>query len=91
MEELTGKLTRWRLRLSEMKYDVVHRDVINHQALDALSWLETTDTDDIELDDEVTTFLVENGKAYQHEMCFECYCTVEKDHVLPSQQTVLCV
>lgn len=36
MADLTGKLARWRLSLSELEFDVFHRFGIKHQAPDDL-------------------------------------------------------
>lgn len=45
MAHATGKLTQWRLRLSELALDVVHRSGMKHQAADALSHLDYTAPD----------------------------------------------
>lgn len=37
----TGKLARWRLRLSEFEFDIVYRVGMKHQAADTLSCLKT--------------------------------------------------
>lgn len=45
----TGKLARWRLRLSEFEFDVVQRTSIRDQAADTLLRLETGGTDTIRI------------------------------------------
>lgn len=42
MTDATGKLARWRLKLSEFKLGVLHRAGIKHEAADALSRLPAT-------------------------------------------------
>jgi len=42
LNDTTARLTRWRLRLMEFEFEVVHRKGIKHQAADALSRLETS-------------------------------------------------
>lgn len=71
MADATGKLETCRLSIYEMKYDVFHRVLFKHQASDALSQLETTNTNDGYLEDEIPTLLVKNGNDYPHDMCFE--------------------
>lgn len=82
MSDATGKLPRWRLHLSEIEYDVVHRARIKNQAADALLRFEMTDPDDRELEDKIQTLLAENRKSEPHEMYFECDFT--------SKRTALC-
>lgn len=59
MSDATGKLVRWRLRLSELEFDVLHRARIKHHAADALFRLSTTGTDETKLDDELLVRLFE--------------------------------
>lgn len=47
----TGKMARWRLRLSEFELDVVYRTVIKHQATDALLRLKTNRDDRMQVED----------------------------------------
>lgn len=42
MTDTTRKLARWRLSLSELDTEAVHRTVVNHQAAEALSQLPRT-------------------------------------------------
>lgn len=49
----TGRLSRWRLRMSELKFDVIYQTKIKHQAADGLSGLKTTRTDNSALEKEV--------------------------------------
>lgn len=59
MTDVTGTLAQWRLRLSELELDVVHRAVIKRQAADSLSRLETTDPDTSKMNDYMPTYFFE--------------------------------
>lgn len=50
--EVTGRLARWRLQLSESDFEIVHRVGITHQIADALPRLKTKDENKTQLDDE---------------------------------------
>jgi len=71
LSDASGKLQRWRLRLLEFEFDVVHRPGIKHQAADALSRLNTQGEDEEPLEDEVPTLLIatEAVEADEHEVC----------------------
>lgn len=43
LTDSTGNPARWRLRLSELKYNVVHNAAMKDQAADALSLLKTAE------------------------------------------------
>lgn len=43
--DFTGRITRWRLRLSEPDFDVVHRAGVDHQVANALSRLNSSSKD----------------------------------------------
>lgn len=43
--DLTGRLARWPLRLSEYEFELVHGGGIEHQAADEVSWLALNSTD----------------------------------------------
>lgn len=51
--KLTGKLARWRLRLSGLESEIVQRGRINRQAADAISQVELNWTHKILLDDDI--------------------------------------
>lgn len=51
--DATEKLERWRLRLSDFEFDIVHRAGINHQAADALQHFMIRAEDQTPLNDEV--------------------------------------
>lgn len=55
LSDASGRLQRWRLRLQPFEYDIVHRPGVKHQAADAMSRLNTTGTDQTDLDDEIPT------------------------------------
>ena len=55
LTDASGKLQRWRLRLAEFSFEVVHRPGRVHQAADALSRLPTTDVDTEPIDDDLPT------------------------------------
>ena len=52
----SGRLTRWRLRLSEFDYEVTYRPGRVHQVPDALSRISTSGTDNSPVDDEIPSF-----------------------------------
>ena len=60
MADATGKLARWRLRLAEYEFDVVHRAGVKHQAADALSRLPTDGEDKAPLDDEIPVLVIQH-------------------------------
>lgn len=72
MADATGKLARWRLRLSKYEFDVVHRAGIKHQSADALSRLTTSGNDDTTLDDGIPVMILENGGTSDGRVCYEC-------------------
>ena len=61
LADASGRLARWRLRLAEYEYDVVHRPGIKHQAPDALSRLPTKGTDQSPLDDDIPCFIADSA------------------------------
>ena len=52
----SGRLTRWRLRLSEFDYEVTYRPGRVHQVPDALSRISTSGTDNSPVDDKIPSF-----------------------------------
>lgn len=56
MIDAPGKLARWRRRLSEFKFNVVHFAGIKHQATHAMSRLPTDKTNKTKLDDQIPAF-----------------------------------
>lgn len=63
MSDATGKLTRWRLRLSELELDVVHRARVKHYAVDALSRLPTSGADETMIDGKTTLLLLKSTQT----------------------------
>ena len=55
LNDLTGRLMRWRLRLLEFEYEVVYRPGRVHQVPDALSRLKRGEDDGSDIDDELPT------------------------------------
>ncbi len=72
MSEAKGKLARWRLRLQEMDFEVVHRPGIVHRAADALSRLLTEGEDESPLDDEVPVLVVSPQSATRADTLILC-------------------
>lgn len=58
ISDVSGRLARWRLRLAEFDYTVVHRPGVKHQAPDALSRLPTAGADTSPLEDGIPCFTV---------------------------------
>ena len=58
MADATGKLARWRLRLAELEFDVVHHAGFINKAADALCRLETDGEDTTPLNDDMPVFLI---------------------------------
>lgn len=54
----TGKLTRWRLRVKELKFDVLHRPGAQHIAPDVRLSLPTLGYDAKPIDDDVSVFVI---------------------------------
>lgn len=65
MSDTSGKLGRWRLRLSEFKFDIIHRVGIKHQTVAVLSRLLTAGIDTTKFDDEVPVLYInpENSRT----------------------------
>lgn len=59
MDEVTATLSRWRLRVQELEFDVVHRAGMKHQVTDALSQLGKSLEDRTDLKDEVRVIFLE--------------------------------
>lgn len=62
---VSGKLLRWRLRVPELDFEVVHRDGIRHQALDALSSLKTEGSDKTNRYEQLLVFIVDEPEEQQ--------------------------
>lgn len=58
--DASGKLTTWRLRLREFDSEVVHRAGIKYQALDALSRLETEESDNTKLNENLPALTIDD-------------------------------
>ena len=56
--ENTGQLARWRLRLQELDFEVIHRPGRLHIAADVLSRLPTTEPDTTPIDFDVPVFSI---------------------------------
>ena len=67
LSDASGRLQRWRLRLADFEYDVVHRAGIKHQAADALSRMPTDGSDQTPLDDAIPTLAVEASHTERSE------------------------
>lgn len=63
MSDATGKMEIWRLRLSELELDVVHRAGVKHQAAEALSRLPFSGDDETTIEDEIPLLWVENTQV----------------------------
>lgn len=63
LADASGRLMRWRLRLSDFDYEVKHRAGVKHQAADTLSRLRTDGADTSLLDDAIPTLLVDDDAA----------------------------
>lgn len=51
-------MARWGLRLSELEFDIIHGAGIIHQAADAISQLETTETDHMPIEDKAPVLCI---------------------------------
>lgn len=60
--DTSGKITRWILRLFEVKLGIVHRAGIKHQVADATSRLQTEGTHKTELDDDILVLAQRSNK-----------------------------
>lgn len=56
LANVIGSLTRWRLRLFELNFNVVHGAGIKHQAADALLRLPAEEVDNTPLEDMLPVF-----------------------------------
>lgn len=85
---LTGRLPRWRLRLSEFDFGIVSREGIQKWTEDALSLLETEGTDETLLKNDISKLvvsLVEQLEPHQEELdcsLAEKYCVCDSRNVL---------
>ena len=57
-----GRLARWRLRLSEFDFDIQYRPGIKNVVPGALSRIETTGEDRTSLEEDIPTFLLQEGE-----------------------------
>ena len=64
LADASGRLQRWRLRLADFEYDIVHRAGVKHQAADALSRLPTNGTDQHPLDDGIPTLAIGDSETF---------------------------
>lgn len=58
LTDSTGKLERWKLRLSEFAFDVVHSAGIRHQAAEASSRLKTSGIDTTPIEDGIAVLCI---------------------------------
>lgn len=58
LTDSAGKLARWRLRLFEFEFGLVHPTWINHQAADVLSQLITTWEDEMVINDDISVLCI---------------------------------
>ena len=63
--DVSGRLARWRLRLSEFSFSVEYKKGLKNTIADAMSRLATTGLDDTPIDDEIPTFDV-NGVEFDN-------------------------
>lgn len=67
MPDPKGMLTRWRLRISELEFYVVHRGGNKQKAADALSRTETTDNDNGNMEYDLLEYVVETTEVDEEE------------------------
>lgn len=66
MTEATRKFARWRIRFSELYYNVFHRSGVNNQASDAFYRLERKGSNDTELNDQLPNLVMEGKKEEEY-------------------------
>lgn len=79
LTDVTVRLARWRLRLTEYKFDIFHRAGIEYQAADALSRLQATGKYRTPLGDDLTILAIDIT-LHLEEICIIDACCEE---VLP--------
>lgn len=62
LTDKAGHRDRWRLRLSEFKFGVVHLASVKHHATDSLSSLPIPRTENPQLDDDLPVFSMTDGQ-----------------------------
>ena len=67
--EPSGRLMRWRLRLSEFDFTIQYKRGVQNTQADALSRLATLGETTSDIDDEITCFMVE-GDSIVYTMIF---------------------
>lgn len=65
LADSSRRLARWRFRLSEFDFELVHRAGIKHQVADAISPVRTLGEHQTELDDQIPYFVITEEDATQ--------------------------
>lgn len=66
MTNVTEKLARWQLRLSQFEFEVIHRANIKHQVAEPLSRLPTIEEDESTVQDDVHVLTLTDAR-YENE------------------------